>query len=173
MLILSSFFDLYQRRIPNLVTCPTIVIALLTYCVIGGLDGFLFSLRGLALAFIVFFVPYLIGVMGAGDVKLMSAVGAVIGVKNTIVALLFIAIAGGVLALGQMLYQRRFKKTLSGMYMSLLFLVMHQDASLLKADKDKLARDGIPFGVAITSGVCLFFIYLLINEETLPVFGVV
>lgn len=172
VLIISSVTDLSQRRIPNLLTGPTIFIALLIYCLISGLDGFLFSLRGLAVGFVIFLVPYLMGGMGAGDVKLMSAVGAVLGAGHTLVALLFIAIAGGVMALGLMLSRGIFKQTLLKIFVSLVFLGAHKDASLLKVDKDEQTQDGIPYAVAIASGVCLFFIYLLINKETLPVFAV-
>ncbi len=172
ILVISSVTDLYQRRIPNLVTYPTICIALATYSFIGGLNGFLFSLYGLSFGFVVFLIPYLMGGMGAGDVKLMGAVGAVLGFKQTIIALLFVAIAGGVIALGLIVYRRTFKQTLSRIFVSCLFLGAHNDTSLLKLDKNGLTQDGIPFAVAITSGVCLFFIYLVINMETSPVVGV-
>ena len=172
VLLISAVTDLYQRRIPNVVTGPTICIALITYCLIGGLDGFLFSLGGLALGFIVFLLPYLMGGMGAGDVKLMSGVGAVLGFRHTIVACLFVAVAGGVIALGLMVYRGTVKQTLSRIFMSLLFLGANKDASLLKFEKNELRQDGIPFAVAIASGVCLFLVYQVVNKETLPAFGV-
>ena len=172
VLLISSFTDIYQRRIPNLVTGPTICAALITYCVIGGLDGFLFSLGGLAFGFTVFLFPYLMGGMGAGDVKLMSGVGAVLGFRHTIVACLFVAVTGGMIALGLMVYRGTVKQTLSRIFMSLLFLGAHTDASLLKFDKNELKQNGIPFAVAIASGVCLFLVYLVIYKETLPAFGV-
>ena len=170
-LLISSVTDLRQRRIPNLVTGPTIVLALITYCFINGLEGFLFSLGGLAFGLAVFAVPYLMGGMGAGDVKLMGAVGAVLGLGQTFVALLFIAIAGGVMALGMMLYRGTLKQTLTKLFVSLLFLGANKDASLLKVDKNEQTQAGIPYALAISSGVCLFFIYLLINKEALPVFA--
>ncbi|MBW6521766.1 MAG: A24 family peptidase [Desulfoarculaceae bacterium] len=168
-LLISSVTDLRQRRIPNLVTGPTIVLALITYCFINGLEGFLFSLGGLAFGLAVFALPYLMGGMGAGDVKLMGAVGAVLGFGQTFVALLFIAIVGGVMALGMMLYRGTLKQTLLKIFVSFLFLGAHKDASLLKVDKNEQTQAGIPYALAITSGVCLFFIYLLINKEALPV----
>ncbi len=172
VLIISSVTDLYQRRIPNLVTWPAVLMALLIYFLIGGLDGVLFSLGGLAFGFVIFLLPYLMGGMGAGDVKLMCAVGSVLGFRHTIGAFLFIAIVGGVMALGLMLYRRILRQTLSKIFKSLVLLGVFQDISLLKFDKEKLMQDGIPFAVAITSGVCLFFIYLAVNKETLSVFGV-
>ncbi len=172
VLIACSVTDLYHRRIPNLMTLTTILIALLSYCLISGMNGFLFSLRGLGLGFIIFLLPYIMGGMGAGDVKLMGTVGAVLGTGHTLVALLFIAISGGVLALGQMLYRRTFKQTLTGMFSSFLLLVLHRDTSVLKVDKDKLTQEGIPFGIAITSGTLLYFFYLLITGKTSTLFAV-
>jgi prepilin peptidase CpaA len=173
ILTICSVTDLSQRRIPNLLTGPTILAAILTYSFIGGVDGFLFSLRGLAVGLLAFLFPYFMGGMGAGDVKLMGGVGAVLGGSHTLIALLFITIAGGFIALGLMVYRGTVRQTLSKIFLSLVFLGAHQDASLLKVDKNERTQDGIPFAVAITSGVCLFFIYLLINQETAPVFGAV
>ncbi len=70
VLIICAITDLRQRRIPNLLTYPTIISALLAYSFIGGWDGFLFSLGGMAFGFALFLLPYLLGGMGAGDVKL-------------------------------------------------------------------------------------------------------
>ncbi len=166
-LLISSVTDLYQRRIPNLVTGPAILMALLTHGYIGGLDGFLFSLQGLLLGFIIFLIPYLLGGMGAGDVKLMSVVGAVLGWGQTLMALLFIAVCGGIIALGMMISQGTTRQTLSRLFMALLFLGAHGDSSLLKVNKEN-TQEGIPYALAITGGVSLFFIYQLLGQGTLP-----
>ncbi len=166
-LLISSVTDLYQRRIPNLVTGPAILMALLTYGYIGGLEGFLFSLRGLCLGFIIFLVPYCLGGMGAGDVKLMSVVGAVLGCGQTLMALLFIAVCGGIIAMGLMISRGTTRQTLSRLFMSLLFFGAYRDAALLKVNKED-TQDGIPYALAITGGVSLFFIYQLLDQGTLP-----
>ncbi len=172
VLLIASFTDLRQRRIPNMLTGPTICIALLTHCLTGGLDGFLFSLAGLAFGFAVFLLPYLLGGMGAGDVKLMSGVGAVLGFRDTLVACLFVAVAGGVIAIGLMVYRGTVKQTFSRIFMSLVFFGAQNDASLLKFEKNELKQDGIPFAVAIAGGVCLFLVYMVVNKEILSVFAV-
>jgi prepilin peptidase CpaA len=172
VLIVCAITDLRQRRIPNLLTYPTVITALLAYCIIGGWDGLLFSLGGLAFGCVVFLLPYLMGGMGAGDVKLMSGVGAVLGFKQTAVCFLFIAICGGIMALGCMVYRRNLKDTLSKVFLSFLYLAMHRDASLLKIDKSKNIQEGIPYGVAITSGVFLFFVYLIMNNKSLSAFRI-
>jgi len=166
-LLISSGTDLYKRRIPNLVTGPAILMALLTYGYIGGLEGFLFSLRGLTFGLLIFLIPYCLGGMGAGDVKLMSVVGAVLGFSQTLLALLFIAVCGGLIALGLMISRGTTKQTLSRLWLSLLFFGAHGDASLLKVNKED-TQDGIPYALAITGGVSLFFIYQLLDRGTLP-----
>lgn len=170
ILLISSITDLNHRRIPNLVTLPTIFIALLVNTQLGGWDGLMFSLKGLAFGFAVFLLPYLLGGMGAGDVKLMSGVGAVLGFNQAAVSLLFIAVCGGIMALGLMIYRRNLKATLLKTFLAIFYLGMHRDASLLKVDKNTIAQEGIPYGVAITSGVFLFFLYLIFDNTLVPAF---
>lgn len=172
VLTIASVVDLYQRRIPNLVSLPTVILAPFIYYMIAGLDGVLFSLGGLAFGFLLFLFPYLMGGLGAGDVKLLAAVGSVLGVRFTAYALLFIALAGGGMALGVVLYRRTFRKTLLNIFGSLMVMGVFHDASIEKVAKKDLMQDGIPFAVAILCGVCLFFIYAAVTKETLSVFGV-
>jgi len=170
VLIVCTITDLRQRRIPNLLTYPTAFFALTVHCYIGSWNGFFFSLGGLTFGFAVFLTPYLIGGMGAGDVKLMSAVGAVLGFQETAFCFLFIAVCGGIMAFGFMVYRRNIKNTLLKTFLGILYLGMHRDASLLKVEKNIIIQEGIPYGAAIAGGVFLFFLYLISNNKTLPAF---
>jgi prepilin peptidase CpaA len=107
ILIAAAVNDLRFQKIPNLLTYPAMAITVGCHVVMNGLDGLLFSAGGLALGIAVFILPYLMGGMGAGDAKLMGAVGAVLGAKGVFVAFLFTAIAGGVYALILLLVRRR------------------------------------------------------------------
>ena len=172
VLIAGAVTDLRQRRIPNLLTYSTILLAVVAYCVIGGWDGLSHSLGGLAIGFAVFFLPYLLGGMGAGDVKLMSAVGAVLGFKQTVVCFLFIAVCGGIMALGFMIHRRNLKNTLLKTFLSMLYLFANKDASLLKVNKNEVTQEGIPYGVAITGGGFLFLFYLIFTRGTFVAFQI-
>jgi len=99
VLIVASVNDLRFQKIPNLLTYPAMVVALVYHFVMNGLDGLLFSAGGLALGIAVFILPYLMGGMGAGDAKLMGTVGAILGARGVFIAFLFTAIIGGVYAL--------------------------------------------------------------------------
>ena len=96
---ISLLTDLQRQKIPNAVTFPTMVLAVGYHSVSSGLSGFSFSAAGLALAFALFIVPYLLGGMGAGDVKLMGAAGAIFGPKGISIASILVVLAGGVYGL--------------------------------------------------------------------------
>jgi prepilin peptidase CpaA len=87
--------DVRRQKIPNLVTFPGMVVAIVLHCLSTGLNGFLFSTGGLAVGMGLFLIPYMMGGMGAGDIKLMGAAGAVFGPKGIIIASILVVLAGG------------------------------------------------------------------------------
>ncbi len=99
VLIIAAIIDMRTYRIPNLLTYPTMLIALIYHSVTNGLNGFIFSTIGLIVGMGLFTIPFLVGVMGAGDAKLMGSVGAVLGARGVLNASLFTAVAGGFFAL--------------------------------------------------------------------------
>jgi prepilin peptidase CpaA len=72
------------------------------------------SIAGLVLGCVLMLPGYTLGATGAGDVKLMAAVGALMGPALTVSAFLFTAIAGGVLALAVAVRRRRLGATIVG-----------------------------------------------------------
>jgi prepilin peptidase CpaA len=109
----ATVIDIRTRRIPNVLT------ALMAATGIGlaaaGANGV--SLAAAALGIVVGFglmLPgHALGATGAGDVKLMAAVGAIVGPMLVVKAFLFTAIAGGVLAIVVAIRRRRLASTLS------------------------------------------------------------
>lgn len=95
-LILASWFDFKNFRIPNFLTFFAASAGLLLNTFIG--DGLLFSLAGVVVGLLLFLVPYALGRMGAGDVKMLAAAGAFLGPVSVIWAALWSLIAGGILA---------------------------------------------------------------------------
>ncbi len=86
--------DLRDHRIPNALVFPVLLVALLGHFISGGLNGLLFSLAGFAVGLLIFFLPFAIRMMGAGDVKLMATVGALLGWRFAIVSAVYASIAG-------------------------------------------------------------------------------
>lgn len=99
VLLIAAINDVRFHKIPNWLTYPTILIAVAYHAGTKGFDGFLFSLEGMGLGIAVLIVPCLIGGVGAGDTKLMAAVGGLLGPKGVFLAFLFSTIMGGVYAL--------------------------------------------------------------------------
>jgi prepilin peptidase CpaA len=72
----------------------------------GGTSGLLLSLGGFALAFALTLLVHLFGALGAGDVKLFGAVGAIVGLSLVLPTLMVVVLVGGALAVCKMLYTR-------------------------------------------------------------------
>lgn len=93
---ISIIEDIRRLKIPNWVTFPTMLSALAYHSFSHGVEGLLFSAGGLAVGIGIFIIPYLMGVMGAGDAKLMGAAGAIVGLKGIIIASILVILVGGV-----------------------------------------------------------------------------
>src|SRR6185503_10562394 len=104
--VIVIYFDVRYRRIPNVVVLATLIAGLGINTALGGWHGTLVSLQGFALAFVPMLMLHLFGAMGAGDVKLSGAVGAVLGVSLVPNALIVIVMLGAALALYSMIKSR-------------------------------------------------------------------
>src|SRR5262245_54184414 len=72
------------------------------------------AMPGLALGLVLMLPGYALGATGAGDVKLMAAVGAIVGPAMVVMAYLFTGVAGGVLAVAVAIRRRRLGATIQG-----------------------------------------------------------
>jgi prepilin peptidase CpaA len=113
VLIAAAIYDVRYRRIPNWVSVGGVLLGIVINTLIGEPGGgLLFSLAGLAVGFGIYMVLYILRAMGAGDVKLMAAVGALVGWKAWFGVFFTTAIVGGLMALLLVLVRGRLKRTL-------------------------------------------------------------
>jgi len=99
VVVVAVGFDLATRRIPNVLTFGAAVAGLAAHAYIGGLWGAGLSLAGWLVGAACFFPVFMLRGMGAGDVKLVAAIGAWLGPVATVWVALFSGIAGGVLGI--------------------------------------------------------------------------
>lgn len=109
--VIGAGFDIHSRRIPNLLTLPAIAAALLLHLLLGGWKQMALALLAGLICGVIFLIFWLAGGMGAGDVKLMTAVAALAGMPLVPWLLILTALAGGVMALGLALWRGKLKDT--------------------------------------------------------------
>jgi prepilin peptidase CpaA len=95
----AAVYDLKYRRIPNALTLGAAAVAIAIHGVVNGWSGVLLAASGLGLGVGLYFPLFALGGMGAGDVKLLGAIGAWLGPMGAVWTGLFGAIAGGIMAL--------------------------------------------------------------------------
>lgn len=102
-LVIAAITDIRFARIPNWLTFSLVGFGMTVHTIHDGWDGLVFSLEGLGLGIICLLFFYIKGGMGAGDVKLLGAIGAIIGPVHIIPAFLMTAILGGLYSFGMMM----------------------------------------------------------------------
>lgn len=96
--VIACAFDLSTRRIPNVLTFGASLVALTLCLVTEGLPGLGSSAAGWLIGCALFLPLFLLRGLGAGDVKLLAALGAWVGPSTIVWTALYGAIAGGVMA---------------------------------------------------------------------------
>jgi prepilin peptidase CpaA len=117
IVLAAAVTDLRTRRIPNWLTLSGVCAGLLLNWSLAGSAGIGTSVRGMGLGFGLYFVLYCLRAMGAGDVKLMAAVGAIIGPANWMSVFVASALAAGLLSLGLIVWRRRVWETLGNTFL--------------------------------------------------------
>jgi prepilin peptidase CpaA len=162
--LVAAFSDVRVRRIPNWLTLPLAAAGLMMGAWRDGLPGAGDAVLGwLALAF-PYILMFALGRGGAGDAKMMGAIGACLPLEAGLIVLCCVAITGGILALGRVLVSRQRHTALGNIVASIyLFLVAlslgRGGWGLLKAAPQEERIDTktltIPYGAAIFIGVCI------------------
>jgi prepilin peptidase CpaA len=120
IVIPAAVLDLKTRRIPNWLSLSGVALGVILNVFLFESDGLWFSLKGLGLAFAVYFVLYLIHAMGAGDVKLMTAIGAVAGPAYWLLILVLTSVIGALAGLLFIATKGRLRRTFENILVILI-----------------------------------------------------
>ena len=156
MLVAAVWRDATARRIPNWAVLPGAVLALALSIAHGGI-GFGSSMSGLVAGLAVLLPFRLLRVMGAGDVKLLAAVGAFVGFPGVLRVALIAFLAGGVMSLAWAIRFRNVRAVLRNVRAGLC-------TTLAAVATGKLPRAGdlpvtavrVPYALAIATGATAY-----------------
>lgn len=158
LLALAVIYDQRERRIPNILILVGLVLGL-SWNIYGlGVPGLLFSLQGLAAGIALLFIPFALGGMGAGDVKLLGMVGAFKGAVFAFHTFIAMALWGGLVAVILLIRSRQLGKALRRLWMGILF---HFCKVQKLSESIATGNSGIcfPYALAIALGaVSMFFV---------------
>lgn len=155
----AAWMDWRSRRIPNWLTVPSAFAGVLINALAGGWPGAKASLEGLGLAMVLLLPLVLLRALGAGDWKLMTSLGALLGWQRTLLVLFLTVLIAGVMAVLEMIRRRRVKETLDniGVLIHGFFTFGLRASPDITLDNPRLLK--LPFGVAaaLATFACIIF----------------
>lgn len=147
--VVAAIYDIQTRSLPDWLTVGGVLLALALAPIIGGLDGFLAAVYGLACGLAVFWLLWSLGMMGFGDVLLMAAFGALLGWPLVIHGLLYATLAGAVLGLGYSAARGHLLRVFRNLWTAVVSTFNPHKKRVALAE---LPTDEIPYAVGIAAG---------------------
>jgi prepilin peptidase CpaA len=114
--ITAAVYDCRFRRIPNWLNLSGVILGLGWNLVFSHLHGAGQAAAGMLLAVVVYLPFYLLRGMGAGDVKLMAAIGSLVGPANWLAIFIATALVGGMAGVAFSMAKKRFAETCCNVY---------------------------------------------------------
>lgn len=149
MLGVSTFTDLRSREIPNPVVLFGLLAGAALWTTFEGLPGLGTAALGGFTGLAVFLLMALLGAMEMGDVKLMAALGALLGWPWVLPALVHVVMAGFFFAIFWVVVHGHTRRTLSNLWIALRTWLLPGARRVPLAE---LPTTGLPYGVAIALG---------------------
>ena len=144
--------DVRTLRIPNLLTGPAILAGLALNGFCYGWNGFTASLAGFGIAVALLFAPFALGGIGAGDVKMMGAVGALLGPRLLLHSLMVGMILGGVIAAVRLAGTARLREKLAATWRMFANAALSRSLEPLKAPAADPNRVVLPYSLPLGIG---------------------
>lgn len=157
--LVAAVWDLTRRRIPNLLVLPVFLGGLTWALSVGGPSGLAGALGGSVVLCIPYVLLFVLAGGGAGDAKLMVAIGAWLGVVNGLIVLATVSLVAVVLGTAISIRKRR----LSDLVLKMAQVAWWMAGVLGLAGRvsrkphldDSESIGTIPYAVVVAVGVCL------------------
>ena len=154
LLIIAVVNDIRFQKIPNAMTYPAMIIGIAYHSVVNGLQGFLFSMEGIIVGIALLIAFYIMGGMGAGDVKFMGSIGAFLGPKAVFTVFIYAALIGGIYALA-VLAHHGFLKAALKRYWTILRTYVLSGNFVYIPDSQEERNLRLYYGIPIALGAVL------------------
>lgn len=112
VVLLSLISDIKTYTVKNIIVFPFIALGLISNYLYLGTEGLFSSLAGMISPIILLFIFFALNMLGAGDIKLFSAIGSIMGLNFVLYSILYSFIAGGIIAVGILIARKIFKARL-------------------------------------------------------------
>ena len=158
--LVAAAVDLRTRRIPNLLTAPLLLAGWVCAVFLGGFAGLADAAAASFLLGLPFVLLFVFAGGGAGDAKLMAALGAWLGVLNGTVVLVAVLFSGALVALAYALATQQVRAVMTNlnrMATSVLALALAREGFDEERHGSPKTSDmqSIPYAVAIFLGTCI------------------
>jgi len=152
---IAGFTDWRSRRIPNWLTVSGLCAGVMINALARGWSGAKYSLLGAGLGLVLLLPFVLVRSLGAGDWKLVGALGAFVGPQNLIAVLFAAIMVAGLMALALIIWKRRLWQTLRNIWRMLgAVFSFHLPSTDVSLDNPESLK--VPFGVAVAIAVVLY-----------------
>jgi len=152
LVIAAALIDFRTHRIPNLLSVGGLAAALALQFIGHGWEGVTNGLTGCATGFFIYLILYAVGAMGAGDVKLMAAVGGFLGWPETLLAVILSVGVGVVISLLLLCVRGGIIDYLTRYGQMLKFLFLTGRISYIAPEPGSTATLRFPYAFAIAIG---------------------
>ncbi|MCU1299319.1 MAG: hypothetical protein JWO91_3597 [Acidobacteriaceae bacterium] len=152
---IAGVTDWHSRRIPNWLTVSGLVLGIAANSLASGRSGAKESLLGAGLGLALLLPFVVIRSLGAGDWKLVGAIGACLGSHHLLTILFVTILINGLMALAMIVWKKRLRQTARNLgHMLASMLTLHLPGEELTLDNPQAVK--VPFGVAVAAAVILY-----------------
>lgn len=157
---LIFYYDGRYRRIPNKITFSLLVFGFVFNIITQGLPGVTFAFLGLITGAALLLIPYLLGGVGAGDVKFLAAVGTVFGYQFVIAAFLYGAVLGGIWSMIVLIRRGSLWISIKSILWNIAMKLTNSTSKVIPLKTMSAGKEwGFPYGIVMGLGV--FAVWIL------------
>jgi prepilin peptidase CpaA len=153
--LIAIIWDLKYHKIPNWLTLPALLLGVVINIALNPGEWY-FPFAGLLAGFILLFIPFALGGIGGGDLKLLAALGAILGVRAVLWIFLIGGVAGGLFSAVAIIFKMGLREGSIR-----IFSIFSSIGNVKNQNKtaDSPSKQYIPYGLAIVFGLVITLIF--------------